>query len=181
MYIKTIHSFLCLLLAAVFCYGAAGTFEHNRSDASLGTEQTSYGMYRLFETVEAGKTRTEALQRLDAFTSYLRDNPSFVGYIISFGGRRSCANEARKRGAAIKMYVSKDGGIEKIRSASQFPMGGFVNGGRRTLIWCKGRYSSSINTHNQAKQGADSPTVYRQSIYSKAPQIKRIGNSFEIG
>jgi len=46
---------------------------------------------------------------LDNFALFLEQQKDTVGYIIAYGGRRSCANEARDRARRARAYVVSRG------------------------------------------------------------------------
>jgi len=54
-------------------------------------------------------------ERLDAFAQFLNQNPHLKGYLIAYGGRRSCVGESRKRGAAAQAYLVKENRINPNR------------------------------------------------------------------
>ncbi len=54
--------------------------------------------------------------RLDNLAFYmLRDEPNFIAYIVAYGGRRSCRNEAQLRANRAKNYLVSRRGISAER------------------------------------------------------------------
>src|SRR5688572_859927 len=53
--------------------------------------------------------------RLDNLIIVLRNSADSMGYIIAYGGRRSCAGEAQARADRAREYVMRSGGIEAKR------------------------------------------------------------------
>jgi len=61
----------------------------------------------LFEKYNKTRNAEQKKERLNAFTLYLRENPDFRGYIMSYGGRRTCIGEALGRAEDAKNYLVK--------------------------------------------------------------------------
>lgn len=61
----------------------------------------------LFEKYDKTKNAEQRRERLDAFALYLRDNADFRGYIMTYGGRRSCNGEALRHAEDAKNYLVK--------------------------------------------------------------------------
>jgi hypothetical protein len=114
---KTIIAFMCVMLPMT-----------NISFATkLRSIGLSYLLYKsgkgiafdehaiIFEKYDKTKNLKERKERLDAFAFYLKENPHFQGYIISYGGRRACIGEARARGEGAKNYLIKIKGIDANR------------------------------------------------------------------
>ena len=65
-------------------------------------ERNSIDEHGIFEKYDNSKTATGRRERLDAFASYLKENPHFQAYIMSYGGRRTFLREAKTRsGSAV--------------------------------------------------------------------------------
>jgi hypothetical protein len=56
----------------------------------------------LFETYDQETNKKDVEERLDAFAEFLKDNPTFGAYIISYAGRRACRGEALQRAKTQK-------------------------------------------------------------------------------
>lgn len=52
---------------------------------------------------------------LDNFAIALEHDPSLIGYIIVYAGRRACVGEARDRALRAKKYMEKTRGIQEAR------------------------------------------------------------------
>jgi hypothetical protein len=68
----------------------------------------------IFEEYDGTKSLSQRLERLDAFALYLK-HTSLHGYVISYGGRRSCRGEALSRAQFAKNYLSKVKSIDRKR------------------------------------------------------------------
>lgn len=66
----------------------------------------------IFEEYDETKSLKQRLDRLNGFALFLKQNPSFQAYVISYGGRRSCQDEALRRARFAKNYLSKDKSID---------------------------------------------------------------------
>jgi hypothetical protein len=69
----------------------------------------------IFEEYDETKNLQQRLDRLDGFAQFLKLNPSFQAYLISYGGRRVCRAEAFRRAQFAKNYLSKVKSIERNR------------------------------------------------------------------
>jgi hypothetical protein len=67
----------------------------------------------IFEAYDESKSMKQRFERLDAFALYLKEAPSFRAYVISYGGRRSCREEALKRAQFAQEYLYKVKGIDQ--------------------------------------------------------------------
>jgi hypothetical protein len=77
----------------------------NQSQKPEGNVAIDYGsLFYVYDKSVNIKTRNESL---DAFAVFLKDNPNFKGYLISYG--------ARGRANALKAYLSKVGKAEPDR------------------------------------------------------------------
>ena len=70
-------------------------------------EVRSEGAYNIFEEYNANMNSGQVKERLDALTELLKANPSLRAYIMSYGGKRSCQNEAMLRAREAVEYLSK--------------------------------------------------------------------------
>ena len=68
-----------------------------------------------FEKYDKTTTIAKTEERLDAFAHFLNQNPHLKGYIVAYGGRRSCVGESRKRGAAAQAYLVNENRINPKR------------------------------------------------------------------
>lgn len=77
--------------------------------------RNSIDEHGIFEKYDNGKNVKERRERLDAFAIFLKENPHFEAYIMSYGGRRSFLREAKTRGQDAKKYLVKVKGIKARR------------------------------------------------------------------
>jgi len=70
-------------------------------------ERNSTDEHGIFEKYDSNKNASERRERLDAFAGYLKENPHFQAYIMSYGGRRTYRGEAKSRGESAKRYLVK--------------------------------------------------------------------------
>jgi hypothetical protein len=66
----------------------------------------------LFETYDQETNKKHVEERLDAFAEFLKDNPTFGAYIISYAGRRACRGEALQRAKTAKASLVAKGKIQ---------------------------------------------------------------------
>jgi hypothetical protein len=69
----------------------------------------------IFEAYDETKSLKQRFERLDGFALYLKENPTFQAYVMSYGGRRSCRGEALRRARFAKQYLSNAKGIDRKR------------------------------------------------------------------
>jgi len=81
-------------------------------------------IYSRFEEYSADTSRDKILEILDAFAQHLKLNPSLRAFLISYGGKQSCRNEALLRARLATRYLLKMDGISSNRST-------ILNGGYR--------------------------------------------------
>ena len=81
-------------------------------------------IYSRFEEYHAETPHDKIRELLDAFAQHLKSNPSLKAFLISYGGKQSCRNEALLRARLATRYLSKTHGISSSRSA-------ILNGGYR--------------------------------------------------
>ena len=60
----------------------------------------------LFEMYNGGTDVKGVKERLDGFALFLKLNPAFTGYIVSYAGRRACRDEALKRARLAKTQLT---------------------------------------------------------------------------
>jgi hypothetical protein len=60
-------------------------------------------------------TFTDERGRLDSFATELQNDPSSMGYIMAYAGRRARRGEAQRRGEQAKSYLVKEYGLEDAR------------------------------------------------------------------
>jgi len=91
-----------------FCIGEASSnrliIQERKSD--------SIDEHGIFEKYDNRKNASEQKKRLRAFASYLKENPHFQAYIMSYGGRRTFLGEAKTRGRSATTYLVKSRGIK---------------------------------------------------------------------
>ncbi len=78
-------------------------------------ERNSRDEHGIFEKYDNRKNTSQRQERLDAFASYLKENPHFQAYIMSYGGRRTSPGEAKTRGRSAKRYLVKSKGMKSSR------------------------------------------------------------------
>src|ERR1043165_281726 len=81
-------------------------------------------IYSRFEDYSANTSHDKVREILDAFAQHLKSNPSLRAFLISYGGKRSCRNEALLRAQLATQYLSKMRGIKSNRFT-------ILNGGYR--------------------------------------------------
>ena|SRR5215216_7485352 len=81
-------------------------------------------IYSRFEEYYAATSQDKIRDLLDAFAQHLKANPSLRAFLISYGGKQSCRNEALLRARLATRYLSKMHGISSRRST-------ILNGGYR--------------------------------------------------
>jgi hypothetical protein len=57
----------------------------------------------------------EEIKRLDHFIVQLRNTERAKAYLVVYGGRRSCPNEARLRAERVKKYIVRSGALPEER------------------------------------------------------------------
>ena len=87
-------------------------------------EQGRDAIYSRFEEYYADTSQAKIREILDAFGQHLKANPSLRAFLISYGGKQSCRNEALLRARLATGYLSKMHGISSRRSP-------ILNGGYR--------------------------------------------------
>lgn len=66
-------------------------------------------IYSRFEEYDRNMSGEQIKDRLDGLVQHLEVNPSFQVYLVSYGGRQSCRNEALLRARLARDYLSKKG------------------------------------------------------------------------
>jgi hypothetical protein len=97
-----------------------GAFSVNATAQDLGRD----AIYSRFEEYYADTSQDKIRELLDAFAQHLKANPSLRAFLISYGGKQSCRNEALLRARLATQYLSKMHGISSRRST-------ILNGGYR--------------------------------------------------
>jgi len=69
-------------------------------------------LHIIVEKYNRTNDRQQKRERLDALALYLKADPTFRAYIMSYGGRRSCRGEASLRAQSAKKYLTKVRGID---------------------------------------------------------------------
>ena len=80
--------------------------------------------YTRFEEYGADTSDDKIRETLDAFAHHLKTNPSLKAFLISYGGKQSCRNEALLRARLATRYLKKIHGLSSSRST-------LLNGGYR--------------------------------------------------
>ena len=81
-------------------------------------------IFSRFEEYSSDTPQDKIRELLDALAQHLKLNPSLKAFIISYGGKQSCRNEALLRARLATRYLSEMRGISSSRSA-------ILNGGYR--------------------------------------------------
>lgn len=74
-------------------------------------------IYSRFEEYDADTPQDKVQELLDAFAQLLKSNPPLKAFLISYGGKHSCRNEALQRARLATRYLSNTHGISSSRSA----------------------------------------------------------------
>jgi hypothetical protein len=114
MKLKTI--ILCILIVA----GVT-----NEGSGRTGQESGRDAIYTQFEEYDASTLQEKIRARIDAFAEHLKLNPSLRAVVISYGGKKSCRNEALLRARLLTRYLSELHGIPSNRVTTQ--NGGYRN------------------------------------------------------
>jgi hypothetical protein len=64
-------------------------------------------IYSRFEEYYADTSQDKIRDLLDEFAQHLKANPSVRAFLISYGGKQSCRNEALLRARLATRYLSK--------------------------------------------------------------------------
>jgi len=75
-------------------------------------------IYSRFEEYYADTSQDKIRELLDAFAQHLKSNPSLRAFLISYGGKQSCRNEALLRARLAIRYLSKRHGVSSNRSTT---------------------------------------------------------------
>ena len=73
----------------------------NRSSVDGAPDET----FCLFDTYEAGIDAKETRERLHSVAVFLKENPDFNGFIVSYAGQRACTGEAIKRAKIARQFL----------------------------------------------------------------------------
>jgi|SRR6185369_14218349 len=68
--------------------------------------------FRLFESYEARIDSTEIRNRLHWMAVFLKANPDFNGFIVSYAGQRACSGEAIKRAKIARHFLIKNESVK---------------------------------------------------------------------
>jgi hypothetical protein len=68
--------------------------------------------FHLFESYESGKHANEIRNRLHWMAIFLKANPDFNGFIVSYAGQRACSREAIKRAKIAKQFLIRNEGVK---------------------------------------------------------------------
>lgn len=104
----TMFSFAVIVIVSHLCGFCVAEASSNRP-ITKARERDSIDEHGIFEKYDKSKNASERKERLDAFASYLKENPHFQAYIMSYGGRRTFLREAKTRGQSAKKYLMKKG------------------------------------------------------------------------
>ncbi len=107
------------MIALISAMMVASTFtpmkaRNNTKYPPIGSQGNRSGA-SIFEAYDETKSMKQRFERLDGFALYLKENPSFRAYVISYGGRLSCQCEALRRARFARDYLSKVKGIDRRR------------------------------------------------------------------
>ena len=81
-------------------------------DTRLAINWTPDETFRLFESYEARIDANEIRNRLHWMAVFLKGNPDFNGFIVSYAGQRACSGEALKRAKIAKQFLIKNEGVK---------------------------------------------------------------------
>lgn len=92
--------------------------ELNASNKSTSTRDRGLVVTRspdqtfiLFDAYEAGIDAKEMRARLHWVAVFLKKNPNFNGFIVSYAGQSACADEAIKRAKTATQFLIKNEGV----------------------------------------------------------------------
>lgn len=97
---------LCVVTIVTVTYGV---FSAKRQELSRDP------IYSRFEEYDRNMNEDQVRDRLDALAQHLKMNPSLRAFVISYGGKQSCHNEASLRARLVTRYLSKMKGIPRHR------------------------------------------------------------------
>jgi hypothetical protein len=97
---------LSILLNAVSTQ-ALNAFSRSSSprESRLSVNGAPDETFRLFDTYEAGIDAKETRERLHWVAVFLKENPNFNVFIVSYSGQRACAGEAIKRAKIARQFL----------------------------------------------------------------------------
>jgi hypothetical protein len=110
-----ITSFVCLVLMSPTLLLKKGLNKTSHLPVVDEGSQGNNSGPGIFEGYDETKSLQQRLERLDGFALYLKLNPSVQAYVISYGGRRSCRDEALRRAQFAKNYLSRVKSIDRKR------------------------------------------------------------------
>jgi hypothetical protein len=68
--------------------------------------------FRLFDTYETGSDAKEIRVRLHWMAVFLKQNPDFNGFIVSYAGQHACSGEAVKRANIARQFLISAEGVK---------------------------------------------------------------------
>ena len=106
-------------LALSFVFNSVSIQDLNAVSRSAGARNTGVAVSRvldqtfiLFETYEAGIEAKEIRARLHSLAVFLKQNPDFNGFIVSYAGQRSCSGEAITRAKIARQFLISNEGVK---------------------------------------------------------------------
>lgn len=109
------RTIICVVIIVNVTYGICNA---NRQELNRDP------IYSLFEEYDRSMSEDQVRDRLDALAQHLKMNPSLRAFVMSYGGKQSCHNEAILHARLVTRYLSKMKGISPQRFS-------ILNGGYR--------------------------------------------------
>ena len=81
-------------------------------DIRLAINWTPDETFRLFESYEGGIDANEIRNRLHWMAVFLKANPDFNGFIVSYAGQHACSGEANKRAREARQFLISNEGVK---------------------------------------------------------------------
>lgn len=81
-------------------------------DTGLAVNRVPDQTFQLFETYEAGIDAKEIRERLHWLAVFLKQNPDFNGFIVSYAGQCACSGEAIKRAKIARQFLISNEGVK---------------------------------------------------------------------
>jgi hypothetical protein len=81
-------------------------------DTGLEVNRAPDETFRLFETYETGIDAKEIRQRLHWLAIFLKQDPDFNGFIVSYAGQPACSGEAIKRAKIARQFLITNEGVK---------------------------------------------------------------------
>jgi hypothetical protein len=82
-------------------------------DSRIAISRVPDEVHHLFQTYEEGVDAKGIRERLHLLAVFLKGNPDFEGFIVSYAGQRACRGEAAKRARIAKQFLASQ---EKVLS-----------------------------------------------------------------